>query len=70
MLKGCYQKNKGRLSKKSCKRCQNLSEGEKGKKPQYASEWCRNFSEEEKEKKCQYGCERYKNTFKGWKSNL
>ena len=45
-----YQKHKERLQKEACKRCQNLSEEVKDKRPKKVRERYQHFIEEKKDK--------------------
>ena len=59
MLTGLYQKNEGRLQRKTRKKYQNLSEEEKHEILQYACEQYWNISEEKKENNHQYDREQF-----------
>ena len=45
-----FQKNKEKLQKKACERCQNLSEEEKDKRQKKARVGYQNLTEEEKKR--------------------
>ena len=49
-----YQKHNERFQKEECKKYQNLSEEEKGKKRKKVRERYQNFSEEQKQKLLEY----------------
>ena len=49
-----YHKNKERLQKKACERCQNLSTEQKEKKQQDGHECHKSLSENEKNKQVEY----------------